>query len=487
VTAEATVLLIVLPLFGAFLLPTIGRINASAAHWSGALLLALLPLLAIELWNLHSAGALPPLALGGYLAPLGIVLYPDRLSLTLVLALTLGSLLLWPRLHQNDATGRQATLMLLLVAGGNGLALAGDLFNAFVFYELVAVTSYALAAKLGSGDGYAAALRFLILSALGSALGLLGIALIYTLTGTLNFAHLAQHAAAFNSPLGITAFVLMVLGFGVKAELFPVNSWVPEVYGATSHRIAGLLAGIVSKLALLLLLRLITLLYSDVEVAGWLLFTLGLLGLISGELAAWRATDLRHTLAYSSIGQLGVMVMALSLPGESGMVALLALALHHLVVKPGLFLFSDGWHGTSLAGAARRGPWGGVLFLLFALSLIGVPPLPGFWAKLLFIREALAAGGPWLLAIAIILTATVLETAYLFRFLRRAYSRHGSAGYGAIGPDAALRASAFGATLVVGLLLLNPLTELLQQTAAEIIDTPSYIARVLDVPVEVTP
>ena len=295
---------------------------------------------------------------------------------------------------------RRVSLTLLLLGGGNGLVLSGDLFNVFVFYEIVAVASYGLAASSGSGNGQAAALRYLVVGATGSAMALLGIAMVYAATGVLGFADLARAGQALETPLGLAAFLFIVIGFGVKAELFPFNTWVPEVYQEAPGRVSGLLAGFASKLALIVVLRLLVLVFTG-QAAHELMAVLGILGIVSGELAAWRAPTVRQMLAYSSIGQLGLVALAFALSGSAGLgaaeiVAGVALILHHMVLKPALFLIADRWGGTlaTLEGGAAVSPLAAGLFVLFALSMLGVPPLPGFWSKFLLLRAALAHGQP---------------------------------------------------------------------------------------------
>jgi formate hydrogenlyase subunit 3/multisubunit Na+/H+ antiporter MnhD subunit len=280
-------LMVVLPLLGGFLLPLVYRAKPLAGQLFGPAVLLVVGAVGCLAWLRVQSGGPWVVPVGGFAAPIGIVFYVDRLAVLFALLTTLGGLLLWP-LGLHDRV-REAALTLLLIGGSCGLALSGDLFNLYVFYELVAVASYGLAASSGQPAGHAAAVRFLVLSALGSALALLGIALVYGATGTLNLAQLsALSVRALSGPLGLGAFALMMVGFGVKAELFPVNTWVPEVYAAAPARVSGLLAGVVSKLALLILLRLLVLAFAGTQ-APLLLLAVGVLGLASGELAAFRS------------------------------------------------------------------------------------------------------------------------------------------------------------------------------------------------------
>jgi formate hydrogenlyase subunit 3/multisubunit Na+/H+ antiporter MnhD subunit len=472
-------LVIALPLIAAFLLPVIHRAWETAGRWAGPLVLLVTALLAVSLWS-QLGDAAQAVELGGFRPPLGIPLHADSISMLFVVSVTFGTLLLWP--YGDEGGIRQWTLALLLAASGNGLALSGDLFNIYVFYELAAVVSYGLVTARSTPASHAAALRYLVIGAFGAALILAGIAIVYRATGTLNLAQLAQLAPTHLDNLqGLAAFVLMLVGFGVKAELFPVNTWVPEVYSTAPQRISGLLAGVVSKLALLVILRLLVLVFDQPE-ALTLMLVLGILGVITGELAAWRAPDMRRMLAFSSIGQLGIVFIAFSIPGKAGIFAGLAVALHHLVAKPVLFLIAERWGGavTGLVGAARVSPLAAVLFIVVSLSLIGVPPLPGFWAKLLVLTGLADQAQPlYYLGGLVILLGAVLEANYLFRVASAFYQRSDAVPLPAAHrlPDLAT-ATLLGVGLTATVVLVSPLATHLDGIATQAADAQHYIQAV---------
>lgn len=419
---QMPVLVVVLPLLAAFLVPMAARSSRVLSAALGPLLLVALLAGSLELFASVLADGPRVLAMGGFPAPLGIHLVADTLGLLFVIGTLALALLLWPR-EPRDAP-REHALTLLLVGSANGIALSGDLFNIFVFYEILSVASYGLAAGRATGAAYAASLRYLVLGATGSALALLGIALVYAATGSLSLQHIAgMSTTGLEGTLGLAAFALMVLGFGVKAELFPVNTWVPEVYGAATPRVSGLLAGAVSKLALLAVVKVLWTVVPGGD-AWTLLLVVGLVTLVGGELAALRSNDTIRILSYSSIGQLGFAAVAYAAPGPEGLIAGTAVALHHLLVKPALFLLVAGWPRSldALVATGRAHPLQGAVFVLLALSLIGVPPLPGFWAKYLLLKAVLATGDPlYLLAVVVVLAATVIEAAYLFRMAGRLF------------------------------------------------------------------
>ncbi len=470
------VLLIALPLLAAFLLPVVNRVSSLAGRYLGQAVLLLTTLIGVFSWGDLSTGPVA-LQMGGFRPPLGITLYIDQLALALAIAISLGTLLLWPQGEEQRI--KKATLSLLLAGSGSGLALSGDLFNIYVFYELVAVVSYGLIAARGTAAAYAATLRYVVISGVGAAMALAGIALIYQATGTLNLAHLAQLAPEkLNNMQGLSAFVLLLIGFGVKAELFPMNAWVPEVYATASSRVSALLAGVVSKLALLIVLRLLVLIFQQAE-ALQIMLVLGMLGIISGELAAWRARDLNRMLAFSSIGQLGVMFVAFSIPGPAGVFAGIAVALHHMIIKPAFFMLASRWGGSlqKLNGAAGVSPLGAAIFVLLGLSLIGVPPLPGFWAKMLVVMSLFQqASSLYWLGAAAILAAAVLEVSYLFRVASSMYIKSGDAEKPPAPPGYELMlATVLGLVLLISMLMMGPLSGQLQTIANGAADAGLYI------------
>jgi formate hydrogenlyase subunit 3/multisubunit Na+/H+ antiporter MnhD subunit len=423
-------------------------------------------------------------ALGGFAPPLGIVFHVDRLALLFAMAVPVFTLLFWDwstdSREDSQGRARQDALMLLLAASATGLALSGDLFNIYVFYELMAVASFGLVSLRGTGPAQIATVRYLLLSAFGSVLALAGIAILYAQTGTLNLAQLGQLApTTLQGPAGLAAFALMLVGFGVKAELFPVNTWVPEVYATAPARIAGLLAGLISKLAVLVVVRLLVVVYQDTG-AAQLMLVLGTLTILFGEFAAWRARDFPRMIGFSSIGQLGIVFIAFSIPGPWGVLAGLAVALHHLLIKSALFSLANRWSGSleRLAGGARSAPVAAGLFVLLALSLIGVPPLPGFWTKILVLAGLAQEGsGLHLLALGAILLVTAIEANYLFRFATMLYrksdrppARHGRQEIGV--------AVLVGVAIVALTVRIDPVGDTLRSIAREAADRSAYISTV---------
>ncbi|MBT3753355.1 MAG: NADH-quinone oxidoreductase subunit J [Thiotrichales bacterium] len=409
------VLLVILPLLGAFLMQPLSQLLGSKQagrkilqNFGRAVIAVTLTITYIVATEGEGVLQLPlSLLMGGFVVPVGINLYLDQFSLLWLVAIQVSLLILWPA--SRDI--RQHLLLLVVAASSMGMALSGDLFNIYVFYELLAVATFGLVAQAPHPAAAVVSFRYLLLSAFGSVLALAGIAIIYSQSGSLNLAHLSAFVVNGETQFPLAAFLLLLVGFGVKAELFGVNGWVPEVYGVVSSRMSALLAGVISKIAVVVIVRIMLLLFPYPE-ASQALLVLGILGMVGGEWVAWhtaqRGGKLSTTLAYSSIGQLGMIFVAFSFSLTLGLFVGVALALHHLIVKSGLFMLSS----------AQLNRWQLGLFVLFGLSLIGVPPLPGFWIKLAMLQDLWATGGGLeQLAIALFLLATVVEASYLSKII----------------------------------------------------------------------
>lgn len=395
----------------------------------------------------------------------------DQVALLFALLVQFAGLLFWSR-RNHARQAREDSFMLLLIAAGTGLALSGDLLSLYVFYELMVLATLGLLTVGDAGQVATARRRYLLISVPGSILALLGVILVYANAGTLSLAELAQASPeSLQGSVGLAAFALLLLGFGVKAELFPVNAWVAEVSATMPARITALLTGVISKLAVIVIVRLLVQVFPQAE-AAQLLLILGMFGLMTGEWAAWRAKDMRRMLAFSSIAQLGIIFIAFSLSGSAGLIAGLALTLHHLVVKPALFMLAEGWGGSLdlLKGAAKHSQLAAGLIVLLLLSLIGVPPLPGFWAKLLVLKALVMAGSPleWG-AMVLIVLATLLEAVYLFRIVASMYARGKDVeAHQAHGRWEMAVAALLGMVLLMGMFLVTPLGEQLGIMAIQV-------------------
>jgi multicomponent K+:H+ antiporter subunit D len=366
--------------------------------------LALLPL-ALALLQQAGDGRLHVYALGGWQPPFGIVLLLDRLSALLLLATAvLGGAVALYALRGDDRRGpRFHALLQFQLMGINGAFLTGDLFNLFVFFEVLLIASYALLLHGGGAERVRAGLHYVILNLVGSALFLIALGLIYGVSGTLNMADLSARVAAARGdsvPLLAAAGLLLLLVFALKAALLPLYFWLPRAYAAASAPVAALFA-IMTKVGVYAILRLCTLVFGEgggelANLAQAWLWPLALATVALGALGALAARTLQGLLAYLVLVSAGTLLAAMAIGTPQVHAAALYYLLHSTWVVGGLFLLADliarqrGEKGGALVpGAALEHPvlLGG-LFFYGAVAVVGLPPLSGFLGKLLLLQAA---------------------------------------------------------------------------------------------------
>jgi len=445
-------ILIALPLATAFLIVLIG--SRVAARWLSLAAVALLAGLA-PFWFAEVLRNGPmAIVLADVLPPLGIAFGLDALSAGFVLLIAASGLLVLlysvpyiPHAGQFEGAKKAETryyaLFLLLLAGSFGLVMTRDIFNLFVFFEILCISSYILVAYSQEERSLEAGIKYMILGSIGSAFMLVAIGLSYRVAGSLAMTDIGQALATAPHGYALLVAVLFTLGFGIEAAIFPLNTWLPDAHSSAPSSISAVLSGFVIEVALVVLVRIgITVFGTLMEPA---MGVLALAGVVVGELAALGQKELKRTLAFSSIGQVGIMLFAFSLGTQSGDWAGLGQLLMHTGAKSALFLVSGyfilrtGSHEIeAYRGLARRMPAAAAFFSLAALSLVGMPPFFGFFTKFRIIEVAAAARSALGYAgIVVILFGTVIEAVYLFRIVRVLYG----------GVTAAAAASANGATI----------------------------------------
>jgi len=378
--------------------------------------------IALALLDAVAGGEILVYRLGGWAPPWGIVLVADRLAAVMVLTTTL--LALCAAIHAGDGADRHGrhfhVLFQLQLFGLAGAFLTGDLFNLFVFFEVLLIASYGLLLHGGGAARTRAGLHYVVLNLLGSAVFLFAAGLLYATLGTLNLADLALKAAALppqDAGLARAGGLLLLAVFALKAALLPLQLWLPAAYAATAAPVAALFA-IMTKVGIYAILRTGTLLFGDTGtvLAGlfepWLL-PLGLATLAIGMAGALAAGSLRRLAAHLVVASAGTLLTASAL-GAAGIAAGLYYLPHGSFATAVLFLLADAIARRRPAGADRlaAGPdlpchalWG-ALFLAAAVAAAGLPPLSGFIGKFLLLRAA--AGQP--LVWAVVLAGALLGT-----------------------------------------------------------------------------
>ena len=330
-------------------------------------------------------------------------------------------------------------LYLLCLTGLLGIAITGDAFNVFVFLEISSLSSYVLISLGRDRRALTAAFQYLILGTIGATFYLIGVGLLYAMTGTLNMADLAQRIPAVADTDTVrAAFAFMVIGVGLKAAVFPLHMWLPNAYCYAPSVVTAFLAATATKVSIYLLLRILfTLFGSDFAFGeikiGTVLLPLAVLGMLIASAVAIFQDNVKRLLAYSSVAQIGYMMLGISLGTATGVTGAIVHLFNHAVIKGGLFLALGcvllrlgSVRLNDMAGLGRSMPWTMAAFVLGGLSLIGVPLTTGFISKWILLQAALERGF-WFFALFIVFTS-MLAIAYVWRVVEAAYFRDPPAG-----------------------------------------------------------
>jgi multicomponent Na+:H+ antiporter subunit D len=422
--AEGAAGLVFLPLIAACLAAVLPRRLLPACAALGLLPLpALLWPLTLEVWR----EGVFTMAVAGFDRPLGIVWRVDALALLLLWLNTVIAILVGAHAAHGFPPARGLgprfwPLWLLLVCAMNALLLSADLFNLFVTLELVTLAAIGLLVVEGKPAALRAAVRYLILALLGSLLYLLGVALVYGQVGTLDLYQAGELLDAGLLPL--TALVLMTLGLLVKAAIFPLHGWLPAAHGNAPAPVSAILSAMVVKVSLYIVWRLWFWLAADWS-PGWAMPLLGALGagaILYGSVLAFLQLRLKMMVAYSTVAQLGYLMLLFPLMGPLGFSAASYHLVSHGLAKAAMFLAAANMLKAlgsdrldRLAGADRRLPLDAFTLAIAGVSILGLPPSGGFAAKWLMLQAAWSqAGWVW---VVVILAGGLLAAGYLFRAL----------------------------------------------------------------------
>ncbi len=362
----------------------------------------------------------------------GINLVLDGLSslmLVLVSVVSFAATLFSSRyMDQYTARGKYYGLFMLMIAGMNGCVLTGDMFNLFVFLEIAAISSYALVAFGCESDELEASFKYLILGCVASSFILLGITLLYAQFGALNMAQLGERMAGLGQGKGpMLALMLLLAGLGMKAALVPFHAWLPDAHPSAPAPISAMLSGVLIKaIGVYAIIRVVFNGYGWTPELGMALMVLGTLSLIVGGVLAIRQGDFKRLLAYSSISQIGYVVLAIGLGTPLGILAGIFHLANHAIFKSLLFLTSGAVQyrtGTrqldEMGGLAQRMPTTARSCLVGSMSIAGIPPFNGFFSKLLIIIACVAAGR-WGFALCAVIIS-IVTLAYFLKVQKSAF------------------------------------------------------------------
>lgn len=358
--------------------------------------------------------------IGNWPAPFGIVLVADLLAAIMVLVTAIiGLAVAVYSLADIDAARRRHGYFVFLhfmIMGVCGAFLTGDLFNMFVWFEVMLLSSFVLMTLGGERGQMEGAVKYVVLNLISSGLFLAAVGILYGKTGTLNLADLAMRAGTMMDPglLTITACLFLV-SFGIKAGIFPLFFWLPASYHLPPVAVSAVFAGLLTKVGVYALVRVFTLVFTgDFDFTHTLLLVLAGFTMVTGVLGAVSQFDFRRLLSFHIISQIGYMLLGLALFTPLALAGTVFYLFHHILVKTNLFLIAGVAQratGTSdlrlMGGLYAAAPWLAVLFFIPAMSLGGIPPLSGFFAKFALVKAGLLGdtafpvGAPILVAVAL--------------------------------------------------------------------------------------
>lgn len=377
---------------------------------------------------------------GGWIPPIGIEYVYDYLSSFVVLVINFVALFVIAYSYQPvniDLPGKQTayySVVMLLLTGFNGMIITGDLFNLYVFIEISSLAGYAL---IGVGDKKApfAAFKYLIIGTIGASFYLLGIGYLYFMGGTLNMADLAGILPLMEeSPTIIVALILIVVGFGIKMAIFPMHGWLPDSYTYAPTSSSALIAPIGTKVGAYAMIRLLYFVFgveyfSNELAAADLIAIFSSAGIIFGSVLAIAQKEMKRMLAYSSVAQIGYIGLGIGLANPFGFIGAVLHLLNHAFMKATLFMvagsirmkeghsdiykFDDSYR--------KKYPWTMAAFTVAALSMVGLPPLAGFFSKW-YLALGTIENSSWLF-LAVILISSLLNAVYFFRILEKVYMK----------------------------------------------------------------
>ncbi|MGH9349319.1 MAG: Na+/H+ antiporter subunit D [Vicinamibacterales bacterium] len=452
----------------------------------------------IVLLRAVAGGRVIAVQMGSWPAPFGITLVADLLgAIMVVLAGMMGAAVSIYSLASIDGARERAgyhPLLQMLLAGVCGAFLTGDIFNLYVWFEVLLMASFVLMTLGGERPQIEGGLKYVTLNLIASALLLAAIGLLYGAAGTLNMADLANRATNTEpAPVFMAIAMLFMIAFGIKAAVFPLFFWLPASYHTPPIPVAAIFAGLLTKVGVYALLRVFTLLFT--QAPGYthsILLAISGLTMITGVLGAMAQGEVRRILSFHIVSQIGYMVMGLALFTPLAVAGSIFYVFHHIIVKTNLFLVAGlirraggSFDLGNLGGLYGRVPWLAMLFLVPALSLAGVPPLSGFFAKLALVQAALA-GEQYLIA-AVALVVGLLTLFSMMKIWNEAFWKPApgtppaavaTVGTGAaalVGPSVALAMM----TVVIGLGA-EPAFRLALDAAHQLLDPRVYIAAVLE-------
>jgi len=429
---ELIPLFVAIPLGSAFIVSLLGKkLRGFADTFSNLATFSLFSLSLLSFLLTKRLGTIV-YKVGGWIPPIGICMVLDSLTsfmlVTINLVAFLATIYSISYMEKYTAKWKFYTLFLLMLAGMDGVIVTGDMFNLFVFLEIGAISSYALVAFGVEHEELEASFKYTVMGSIASSFILLGIALLYSYTSSLNMADISRTLAQRgNGQIVFFVSVLFLMGFGLKAALVPFHAWLPDAHPSAPAPISAMLSGVLIKaLGVYALARIFFNVLGMTATTSSILMVLGTASMIIGGLLALGQEDIKRLFAYSSISQIGYVVFGIGMGTTFGILAGLFHLFNHATFKSLLFLNSGSIEyatGTrdlrKMGGLTSKMPVTGYSSLVGSLSISGVPPLNGFWSKLLIILAAIEAKHFIFASIAVLVS--ILTLVYYLKVQRLAF------------------------------------------------------------------
>ena len=384
--------------------------------------------------------------MGGWAPPWGIEYAVDSANafiLLLVSGIATVVLLYCPSSVSNEIrAGREHMfycMFILCLTGLLGIAITGDAFNVFVFLEISSLSSYALIAMGSQRKALTASFQYLIMGTIGATFFLIGVGLLYMITGTLNLADLQTRIPQIQDsrPL-LAAFAFITVGLALKAALFPLHLWLPNAYAYAPSGVSAFMAATATKVSLYVLLRFTFTLFGAEFAFGelplhWVLLVPAVIAMFAGSFSAIFQHDIKRMLAYSSVAQIGYITLAIALASQAGVQAAMLHMFNHGLMKAALFcalgciFYRIGsTRIEDMAGLGRQMPWTFAAIVAGGLSLLGAPLTAGFISKWFLVQAALEQSLWWL--VVLIVASSMLAVVYVWRLVEALYFKEPAAG-----------------------------------------------------------
>ncbi|QMV86307.1 monovalent cation/H+ antiporter subunit D family protein [Corynebacterium hindlerae] len=478
----------ILPLFVAVPLTAAALAVIAPWRWLRSLLFVVVPFLGIPagVW-LFTQGTIGH-NVGLYPGGVSIAFAADQFTALFVITTSVVALTAnWFAFVSGEITARfYPALTLMLIAGVNGALLTADLFNLFVFIEVMLLPSYGLMAMTGTRSRLAAGRTFVLSNLFASTLLLIGAGLVYAVSGTVNYAALA--GAADHGPL-VVAMGVVVIALAVKAGVVPLHTWLPRTYPATSSAVMGLFSGLHTKVAVFVLYRLYVVVFDADERWSWFIIAVMCVSMLIGGFAGLGERTIRRVLAYQMVNGMPFILVMLAFGTEAALAAGILYALHHMITVGSLVLTTgaiEETYGTGtlskLYGLARRDPIASTVWAAGAFSVVGFPPFSGMWGKVGIVFAAAEPGNmrSWLV-ISVVIVASIGALLSMLRVWRKVfwgkpmgrYSASLGVTWAKLLPGLSLMVVSVGMFFAAG-----PLIDAISTASHALFDVPSYVSAV---------